>query len=71
MRTKKPKCVTPKCDRTDLVSHGLCNACYLHHRRNVDLRRTTWELLEAEGKAIPIGANRRRSKAAEAATFKK
>lgn len=63
MPKRKQKCVVKTCKRTDITAHGNCNACYQSNKRLVDLRRTTWEKLIAQGKALPLGANRKRNKA--------
>ena len=44
------KCRMPKCNR-EVVTRGLCDACYRSTKRLIALGKTTWERLEADGLA--------------------
>lgn len=48
-------CVTPGCGK-QRKTRGLCVTCYQAALKRVNSGETSWEQLEAEGKAEPSGA---------------
>ncbi len=42
------KCLTPNCGKKPRT-RGICNTCYITANRIVQLGKTTWEELEANG----------------------
>jgi len=50
--SKIPKCLYPGCESAQKV-RGLCQTHYQYALRLVKRGKTTWEALEAEGKALP------------------
>jgi hypothetical protein len=58
--TPKPiqrRCLVPDCPRTE-VRRGLCHPCAAEAGALVRAGLTSWEALEAEGKARPLGDDR-------------
>lgn len=51
------RCITPTCKRRQR-SRGLCHSCYNVACKLVWGGKTTWEKLEAAGKALPSKTNR-------------
>lgn len=58
MSTQKfKKCRCCKVKTTRKFYRGVCSACYQSYYRCVELGRTSWEQLEAEGKTKPKHAS--------------
>jgi len=54
---RPPGCVTKGC-KSRAATRGLCGTCYAHYRRMVEVGKTTWEVLEGKGLALPALARR-------------
>lgn len=55
---KSKKCLNPTCGRI-ANARGLCNSCYGTAARLIRENKTTWAILESQGKAHPAYNNRR------------
>jgi len=49
-----PKCLVPDCGRPQ-QTRGLCIGCYAVARTAVKEGATTWDVLQAKGRALPRG----------------
>lgn len=58
------KCLVPHC-KNNVVSRGLCRYDYNAALQLVDQKKTTWEQLVAEGKALPKHGERKKEAAAK------
>lgn len=54
---RPPSCVTTGC-KSRATTRGLCANCYAHYRRLIEVGKTTWEVLEGKGLALPVQARR-------------
>lgn len=57
-KTTNGKCLNPDHRSRKAKFRGLCNACYQAASRLIRANETTWEELEAQGKALHVKRGR-------------